>query len=94
MIAATWSSDERRPPIIFLQHRADIAPRRRVGKGELRECNSSHASADLTADPELTHDEVAERMSGNLCRCGCYTNIVAAIEQVVGQGDRMKEAAE
>ncbi|QQP92313.1 (2Fe-2S)-binding protein [Skermanella sp. TT6] len=41
-----------------------------------------------------TADEIRELMSGNLCRCGCYTNIVAAIEQVVGQGDRMKEAAE
>ena len=41
-----------------------------------------------------TADEIRELMSGNLCRCGCYTNIVAAVEQVVGQGDRMKEAAE
>ncbi|WP_158048273.1 (2Fe-2S)-binding protein [Skermanella pratensis] len=42
-----------------------------------------------------TADEIRELMSGNLCRCGCYTNIVTAIEQVVGQGGgRMKEAAE
>jgi xanthine dehydrogenase YagT iron-sulfur-binding subunit len=30
-------------------------------------------------------DEIRELMSGNICRCGAYTNIVAAIEQVVGQ---------
>jgi xanthine dehydrogenase YagT iron-sulfur-binding subunit len=40
-------------------------------------------------------DEIRELMSGNLCRCGCYVNIVAAISQVLGQGDaRLKEAAE
>ena len=44
----------------------------------------SHATADLTADPELSHDEVAERMSGNLCRCGAYATIVPAIQQAGG----------
>ncbi|WP_037449774.1 2Fe-2S iron-sulfur cluster-binding protein [Skermanella stibiiresistens] len=40
-------------------------------------------------------DEIRELMSGNLCRCGCYVNIVTAVEQVVNQGDtRLKEAAE
>ena len=28
---------------------------------------------------ELTEDEIRERMSGNLCRCGAYPNIVAAV---------------
>ncbi|WP_026422708.1 (2Fe-2S)-binding protein [Actinokineospora inagensis] len=32
-------------------------------------------------DTELTRAEVAERMSGNLCRCGAYTNIVTAVQQ-------------
>jgi xanthine dehydrogenase YagT iron-sulfur-binding subunit len=44
----------------------------------------SHATADLTTDPELSHEEVAERMSGNLCRCGAYANIVPAIRQAGG----------
>ena len=30
-------------------------------------------------------DEIRELMSGNICRCGAYTNIVAAVEQVVGR---------
>jgi len=30
-------------------------------------------------------DEIRELMSGNLCRCGAYTNIVAAIQQAMGQ---------
>ncbi len=34
---------------------------------------------DRIADVELTDDEIRERMSGNLCRCGAYTNIVAAV---------------
>ena len=41
----------------------------------------SHVTADLTGDVELSHDEVAERMSGNLCRCGAYANIVPAVQQ-------------
>jgi xanthine dehydrogenase YagT iron-sulfur-binding subunit len=42
----------------------------------------SHVTDDLTADPELTDEEIRERMSGNLCRCGAYVNIVAAIREV------------
>lgn len=30
-----------------------------------------------------THDEIRELMSGNLCRCGAYPNIVAAVEEVL-----------
>jgi xanthine dehydrogenase YagT iron-sulfur-binding subunit len=41
----------------------------------------SHVSPDVAAAPALTVDEIRERMSGNLCRCGAYVNIVAAIEQ-------------
>jgi xanthine dehydrogenase YagT iron-sulfur-binding subunit len=41
----------------------------------------SHVTADLTGDVELSHDEVAERMSGNLCRCAAYVNIVPAVQQ-------------
>jgi xanthine dehydrogenase YagT iron-sulfur-binding subunit len=33
-----------------------------------------------------TRDEIRELMSGNICRCGAYPNIVAAIEQVMGSG--------
>jgi xanthine dehydrogenase YagT iron-sulfur-binding subunit len=50
--------------------------------GALDELASGWPSAvtkDLTASPELSSDEVAERMSGNLCRCGAYVNIVAAV---------------
>jgi xanthine dehydrogenase YagT iron-sulfur-binding subunit len=39
----------------------------------------SAASGDVAAEPELDDAEVAERMSGNLCRCGAYRNIVAAV---------------
>lgn len=42
----------------------------------------SHVTADLDAGVELTDDEIRERMSGNLCRCAAYPNIVAAIRQV------------
>ena len=31
----------------------------------------------------LTDDEIRERKSGNLCRCGAYPNIVAAVRQVL-----------
>ncbi|MBO0684858.1 MAG: 2Fe-2S iron-sulfur cluster binding domain-containing protein [Candidatus Dormibacteraeota bacterium] len=39
----------------------------------------SAVSADLEAEPVLDEDEIRERMSGNLCRCGAYVNIVAAL---------------
>lgn len=45
----------------------------------------SHVSSDLTAAIELTAMEIRERMSGNICRCGAYPNIVAAITEVAGR---------
>ncbi|GAB2835535.1 aldehyde dehydrogenase iron-sulfur subunit [Actinoallomurus bryophytorum] len=50
--------------------------------GMLGERGPSAVTDDLTADPPLTREEIRERMSGNLCRCGAYVNIVAAIEEV------------
>lgn len=41
----------------------------------------SHVSADLAA-PKLDDEEISERMSGNLCRCAAYSNIVDAIREV------------
>ena len=40
---------------------------------------ASFVSDDLTGDVRLTREEISERMSGNLCRCGAYPNIVDAI---------------
>lgn len=42
----------------------------------------SHATGDLTARISITDAELRERMSGNICRCGAYANILAAITQV------------
>ena len=42
----------------------------------------SHVTEDLTAPVELSDAEIRERMSGNLCRCGAYPNILAAIRSV------------
>jgi xanthine dehydrogenase YagT iron-sulfur-binding subunit len=42
----------------------------------------SHVTADLTAQPQVTAEEIRERMSGNICRCGAYSNIVDAITEV------------
>jgi xanthine dehydrogenase YagT iron-sulfur-binding subunit len=59
--------------------------------GMLAEAKSgwpSHATADVTAEaPALTDAEIRERMSGNICRCAAYPNIVAAIRDVA-EGDR------
>ncbi|MDM0066113.1 aldehyde dehydrogenase iron-sulfur subunit PaoA [Variovorax sp. J31P207] len=44
----------------------------------------SHVSGDLTAKPLLSVAELRERMSGNICRCGAYSNIVEAITDVAG----------
>ncbi len=54
----------------------------------------SHVSADLD-DPDFTDDEIRERMSGNLCRCSAYPNIVDAIREVADAKQPMQaEAAE
>jgi xanthine dehydrogenase YagT iron-sulfur-binding subunit len=52
--------------------------------GMLTEPGPSAVTEDLTEDPSLTPVEIRERMSGNLCRCGAYPNIVGAIEEVSG----------
>jgi xanthine dehydrogenase YagT iron-sulfur-binding subunit len=52
--------------------------------GEVRSGIPSHVSADLMASPKLTEAELRERMSGNICRCGAYSNIVDAITEVAG----------
>ncbi len=44
----------------------------------------SHVTADITAPVQLTEIEIRERMSGNLCRCGAYSNIVDAVTEVAG----------
>jgi xanthine dehydrogenase YagT iron-sulfur-binding subunit len=54
--------------------------------GMLREVEAgwpSFVTADVaTREPELHPGEIRERMSGNICRCGAYANIVTAIEAV------------
>ena len=54
----------------------------------------SHVTADLTGDVTLADDEIRERMSGNLCRCSAYPNIVNAIREVAATDAAMAEAAE
>jgi xanthine dehydrogenase YagT iron-sulfur-binding subunit len=44
----------------------------------------SHVTADLTQRPAPTPAEFRERMSGNICRCGAYSNIQEAIAEVAG----------
>jgi xanthine dehydrogenase YagT iron-sulfur-binding subunit len=52
---------------------------------ESRSGMPSYVTEDLTqALPELTDAEIRERMSGNICRCAAYPNIVAAIKQAAG----------
>jgi xanthine dehydrogenase YagT iron-sulfur-binding subunit len=51
---------------------------------EIRRGVPSHASFDLNAQPLLSAAELRERMSGNICRCGAYSNIIDAITEVVG----------
>ena len=48
--------------------------------GELRRGLPSHVTGELAAETiDFTRDEFAERMSGNLCRCGAYNGIIDAI---------------
>ena len=42
----------------------------------------SHVSEDLDGTMRASNSEIRERMSGNICRCGAYSNIAAAIAEV------------
>jgi xanthine dehydrogenase YagT iron-sulfur-binding subunit len=53
--------------------------------GEIKAGIPSHVTGDLTARPQLTPAELRERMSGNICRCGAYSNIAEAISEVAGR---------
>lgn len=53
--------------------------------GEIKAGIPSHVTADLSAPPQLTPVELRERMSGNLCRCAAYPNIVEAITEAAGR---------
>jgi xanthine dehydrogenase YagT iron-sulfur-binding subunit len=54
--------------------------------GMLAEGGPSAVTGDLTAEPPPTLEEIRERMSGNLCRCGAYVNIVRAIAATAAAG--------
>ncbi|NGZ85294.1 aldehyde dehydrogenase iron-sulfur subunit PaoA [Duganella aceris] len=51
---------------------------------EIRQDIPSHVTHNLTERPLLSVEEIRERMSGNICRCGAYSNIVDAIADVAG----------
>jgi xanthine dehydrogenase YagT iron-sulfur-binding subunit len=53
--------------------------------GEIKAGVPSHVSVDLMARPEPSAMELRERMSGNICRCAAYPNIVDAISEVAGR---------
>lgn len=52
---------------------------------EAKNGDASYVTADSrgkTGPVQLSDDEIRERMSGNICRCGAYPNIIAAIQEV------------
>ncbi len=52
---------------------------------EIKRGVPSHVQDDLTAKPRATNIEMRERMSGNICRCGAYSNIAEAMADVAGE---------
>ena len=52
--------------------------------GEHKAGMPSLITEDLESHPDLTDTEIRERMSGNICRCSAYPNIVAAIKDAAG----------
>ena len=52
---------------------------------EIKQGIPSHVSASLTEHPQVSAEEIRERMSGNICRCGAYSNIIDAITEVAGR---------
>lgn len=57
---------------------------------EAKNGDASHVTRDLRTKAKnlrLSDEEIAERMSGNICRCGAYPGIVAAIKEVQSGGE-------
>jgi xanthine dehydrogenase YagT iron-sulfur-binding subunit len=54
---------------------------------ELAQGHPSHVTDDLDGEVRPDDDELRERMSGNLCRCGAYVNILAAVRERATSGD-------
>ena len=52
---------------------------------EAKQGHPSHVTEDLEADVDLDDDEIRERMSGNICRCGAYVGILAAVKEAAGR---------
>lgn len=52
---------------------------------EVAHGHPSHVTTDLERDVVLSDDEIRERMSGNLCRCAAYPNILAAVRQAASR---------
>jgi xanthine dehydrogenase YagT iron-sulfur-binding subunit len=48
---------------------------------EAKQGHPSLVTDDLEGSIELSDDEIRERMSGNLCRCGAYPGILAAVRE-------------
>jgi xanthine dehydrogenase YagT iron-sulfur-binding subunit len=48
----------------------------------------SHVQDDITAEPRASNIELRERMSGNICRCGAYSNIAEAMAELAEPGPR------
>jgi len=57
---------------------------------EVEQGTASHVTTDVRRQGrvELSDEEIRERMSGNICRCGAYPGIVAAVREVSGNKDR------
>ena len=51
---------------------------------EIRRGVPSHVQSDVSKRPTVSNDEMRERMSGNICRCGAYSNILEAMTEVAG----------
>ncbi|WHU04181.1 MULTISPECIES: aldehyde dehydrogenase iron-sulfur subunit PaoA [unclassified Sphingomonas] len=52
---------------------------------EIRAGIPSHVTGDVAGKPAMSAEEIRERMSGNICRCGAYSNIVEAISEVAAR---------
>jgi xanthine dehydrogenase YagT iron-sulfur-binding subunit len=52
---------------------------------EIKRGIPSHVQEDITATPVASNMEMRERMSGNICRCGAYSNIAEAMAEIAGR---------
>ena len=72
-------------PFVSSSVNAEVSPRGATVRAVPPRAVLMSGAALLRTNPRPTPDDVRQALSGNLCRCGAYPNIVAAVQSVLAK---------